>query len=122
TDRLSHTADGRDPGERARAAGYDYCDLAENIALEEGYPDERLARQFMAGWEASPGHRRNLLDDKVTETGVGVARVSGAIRRYFAVQVFGRPVSAQYSFRIENRSDLTVGYEFEGQHRVLPAR
>ena len=38
------------------------------------------------------------------------------------VQVFGRPVSAQYSFRIENRSELTVGYEFEGQHRVLPAR
>ncbi len=121
TDRFSHTADGRDSGERARAAGYDYCDLAENIAVEEGYSPERLAEQFMAGWEASPGHRRNLLNPRVTETGVGVARAPGANSRYFAVQVFGRPWTARFSFRIENQSDAVVRYLFEGESRQLPA-
>jgi len=119
TDRFSHTADGRDAGGRAQAVGYDYCDLSENIAVEEGYPAERLARQFMTGWENSPGHRRNLLDSRVTETGVGVARAPGSIRRYFAVQVFGRPGAARYSFRVENQSNQTVGFTFEGEHHRL---
>ena len=121
TDRFSHTADGRDTGERARAAGYAYCELAENIAVEEGYSPERLARLFMDGWEASPGHRRNLLNPRVTETGVGVASAPGSIRRYFAVQVFGLPWTARFSFRIENRSDQAVGYVLEGESRELPA-
>ncbi len=119
TDRFSHTADGRDAGERAHAAGYDYCDLSENIAVEEGYSAEQLARLFMTGWENSPGHRRNLLGSTVTETGVGVARAPGSIRRYFAVQVFGRSANARYSFRVENRSEAAVGFTFEGEHHRL---
>ena len=122
TDRFSHTADDRDAGERAHAAGYDYCDLAENIAVEEGYPTERLAGLFMTGWEKSPGHRRNLLNSSVTETGVGVASAPGTIRRYFAVQVFGRPGNARYSFRVENQSDEAVGFTFEGEHHSLAPR
>ena len=124
TGRFSHTADGREPGQRAQAAGYDYCELAENIAFEEdsaGIGGERLTRLFMSGWEASPGHRRNLLDPNVTETGVGVAR-AGAGHRYLAVQVFGRPISARYRFSIENRGAAPVGYTFDGEHRRLPGR
>ena len=124
TGRFSHTADGREPGQRAQAAGYDYCELAENIAFEEdsaGIEGERLTRLLMAGWEASPGHRRNLLDPNVTETGVGVAR-AGSRHRYLAVQVFGRPISARYRFSIENRGEAAVGYTFDGEHRQLPPR
>ena len=122
---FSHTADGREPGARAKAAGYDYCELAENIAFEEdsrGFEARRLVRLFMAGWEASPGHRRNLLDPDVAETGVGVARAPGPGRRYLAVQVFGRPISERYRFRIENRSETSIGYSFDGQHRSLAPR
>ena len=125
TGRFSHTADGREPGERAKAGGYDYCELAENIAFEEdnaGIEGERLTRLFMNGWEASPGHRRNLLDPNVTETGVGVARAPGSGHRYLAVQVFGRPISARYRFSIENRADAPVGFTFDGEHREAPPR
>ena len=125
TGRFSHTADGREPGARAKASGYDYCELAENIALEEdssGFTAPRLARLFMAGWEASPGHRRNLLDPNVTETGVGLARAPGSSNRYLAVQVFGRPISDRYRFRIENHAQASIGYSFDGQHRSLAPR
>lgn len=121
---FSHTADGREPSDRALAAGYEYCTLAENLAYESdssGFSIERLVRLLMAGWEASPGHRRNLLDRDVTETGVGVARAPGENQKYVAVQVFGRPVSDRYSFSIENETSEAAGYVFEGEHRWLPA-
>lgn len=124
TGRFSHTADGREPGQRAKAAGYGYCVLAENIAFEEGLEGidaARLTRVFMSGWEASPGHRRNLLDPAVTETGVGVARAPGSGHRYLAVQVFGSPISARYRFSVENRAEQPVGYTFDAEHRRLPS-
>jgi uncharacterized protein YkwD len=122
TNTFSHTADGREPQERAEAAGYSYCDLAENIAYEvdsSGVTLDRLVQRLMSGWEASPGHRRNLLNRRVTETGVGVALAPRGDQKYVAVQVFGRPISARYSFRIENRSDGPVGYDFDGEHTRL---
>ena len=76
-----------------------------------------FVRIFMSGWEASPGHRRNLLDREVTETGIGVARAPGASVKYVAVQEFGRPASARYGFSIDNRSEAKAGYLFDGQHR-----
>ncbi len=123
TGRFSHTADGRDPGQRARAAGYDYCDMAENIAFasdDSGFDEDRLARVFMTGWERSPGHRRNLLDSEAVQTGVGVARAPGSVQKYIAVQEFGRPASMRYSFSVENRSEAPAAYDFDGAHRVLP--
>jgi uncharacterized protein YkwD len=119
TGRFSHTADGRDPAQRARAAGYDYCTLEENIAYEEddaGYGPDRLARIFMSNWEASPGHRRNLLGAEVMETGVGVVQAPsrGAMQRFIAVQEFGRPLSMRYSFEIENRTDARIPFTFDG--------
>ena len=123
TNAFSHTADGREPSDRAEAAGYDYCELAENIAFvadSSGMTLETAVRRLMAGWEASPGHRRNLLNTMVTDTGVGVALAPGGDHKYLAVQEFGLPSSARYSFRIENRTDVAVGYVLEGEHRQLP--
>ena len=126
TGKFSHTADGQDPGGRARQAGYDYCELAENLAYEaddSGFGAEHLTGVFMSGWEASPGHRHNLLNSTVTETGVGVARAQGrgALQKYVAVQVFGRPASMRYSFQVENRSADQVAYEFDDVSRRVPA-
>ena len=124
TGAFSHTADGRDPGQRAQAAGYDYCEIAENLVYgtdDSGFGIDRLVRLFMDSWEASPGHRRNLLGPQSVETGVGVARAPGSPQKYVAVQEFGRPAAMRYSFSIANRSDQPVGYRFDGEHRRVAA-
>jgi uncharacterized protein YkwD len=73
--------DGDGPGDRARAAGYDWL-ASENIAW--GY---RTAEDVVAGWMNSDGHRRNLLDCDVVAIGVGVADSS---RGPYWTQKFGR--------------------------------
>jgi uncharacterized protein YkwD len=74
-------------GDRARYAGYRYGRLAENVAL--GYPNAESAVQ---GWMNSSGHRRNILDSGVEETGIGIARSSAGGLYY--CQVFGRRLTA----------------------------
>ena len=74
-------------GDRARYAGYRYGRLAENVAL--GYPNAETAVQ---GWMNSSGHRRNILDGGVEETGIGIARSSAGGLYY--CQVFGRRLTA----------------------------
>jgi uncharacterized protein YkwD len=69
--------------DRARNVGYPYARLAENVAL--GYPN---AETVVEGWMASKGHRANILQHDVEETGIGVAR-SAAGGLYYC-QVFGR--------------------------------
>ena len=93
TDRLDHAADGRQPWGRARAQGYDYCLVAENIAYQydsRGFATAQLARELVSGWERSAGHRRNMLERDAVDTAVAVAR-SATTGRYYAVQMFGRP-------------------------------
>jgi uncharacterized protein YkwD len=122
TDKFSHTADGRQPSERAAANGYEYCIVAENIALEydpAGFTSRSLARGFLTGWKNSPGHRRNLLDPDVTETGVAVARSEKA-GRYYAVQEFGRPRSAALVFQVTNEADAVARYTVDGKSFTLP--
>jgi uncharacterized protein YkwD len=69
--------------DRARYTGYPYSRLAENIAL--GYPD---AGAVVDGWMSSKGHRANILNRDVLETGIGVASSSAGGLYY--CQVFGR--------------------------------
>lgn len=112
TDRYGHEADGRAPAERVTAAGYDYCVVLENIAFIQssaGFSTAELARRLATGWEESPGHRRNLLDPDVTQIGVALAQ-SEKTRRFYAVQIFGRPKAAALSFSIANESAASVGY------------
>ena len=54
--RISHTVAGS-LARRVSNAGYDWGATAENLGA--GYPDIDAA---MAGWKASAGHRRNLLN------------------------------------------------------------
>jgi uncharacterized protein YkwD len=70
-------------GDRARYVGYTFGRIEENVAL--GYPD---AESVVRGWMSSTGHRRNILDRNVSETGIGIAR-SSAGGLYFC-QVFGK--------------------------------
>ena len=118
-----HQADGREPVQRTRAAGYDECLVAENIAFQyssAGFETLELAEGFFEGWRQSPGHRRNMLDGDATETAVAMAR--SAQGRYYAVQLFGRPASQRVRFAIANRAPQAVRYELDGKPFDLPPR
>ncbi|MEL6375045.1 MAG: CAP domain-containing protein [Pseudomonadota bacterium] len=121
TGRFAHTADGRKPADRVVAGGYDYCQVAENLALHldsRGFSTPQLARKAIEGWKKSPGHRRNMLAPHVTELGVGVAKTKGK-EQYISVQVFARPRAASYEFRVSNGSDTTIFYSTDAQGFTL---
>jgi hypothetical protein len=124
TELFSHEADGRRPADRARAAGYQFCEIAENLAAfvdSRGFETRDLARQMIDGWKNSPSHRKAMLAPGVTELGVAVAKVKGA-EKYVSVQLFGRPASLQYSFEIENNTNNTIGYTFETEKLEVKPR
>lgn len=95
TGKFDHDADGRQPHERALAHGYRYCFIAENLSYQYSTGDfqtDVLAQRLVEGWKNSPGHRRNMLRDGVTETAVAIARAEGkGTAKYYAVQLFARP-------------------------------
>lgn len=65
---FSHTgADGSEMEDRVAATGYSYSWLAENIAA--GYPTPQAV---VAGWMQSDGHKQNILNCELRETGVGL--------------------------------------------------
>ena len=57
--------------------------MAENVAYDSR---NRVGEQVVAGWIASPGHRRNIQGEAYDLTGVGVARSSDGI--YYFTQLF----------------------------------
>lgn len=124
TGKYGHGADGRTPPQRAAAAGYDYCLVAENIAYQyrsRGYDSAaKLAAELVEGWKNSPEHRKNMLEPAATETGVGIAQ--GEAGRYFAVQMFGRPQRAAIRFSVENASGKAVQYRAGGESYTLAPR
>lgn len=119
---FAHTADGRQPADRALAAGYHYCMVAENIALHQsnrGFETLDLAARAVDGWKNSAPHRANLLQPLVTETGIGIAKSTDADPKFLTVQLFGRPDSLKFVFEIENRTGTAVSYRLdEQQHQI----
>ena len=115
-DALSHTADGTTPAERVTKVGYRYCQVGENLASifdTRGFDANDYAHRAVQGWEESPGHRKNMMLPYVTEIGVAVVRASATEPKYIAVQLFARPDSMKYSFKIINKSGRDVPYAFE---------
>jgi uncharacterized protein YkwD len=122
---FSHTADGRNPGERAKGAGYEFCSIAENLAMDRangGFDTGQLALQAIAGWMNSPPHRANILMASATEIGVGVARAPGATPKFISVEMFGRPATDAIKFEVVNLSGTNVTYTFEGKTHELKPR
>ena len=73
--------------DRARAVGYPYSRIAENVAL--GYP---TAETVVQGWMNSRGHRENILNREVVETGIAIMRSRDGGLYY--CQVFGRRITS----------------------------
>jgi len=74
-------------GERLEKAGIVFTVSAENLFKCENYPD--IVEESVIGWMQSPGHRENILNDQVEETGVGVYKVVGK-NEYYITQNFIR--------------------------------
>jgi uncharacterized protein YkwD len=79
---------------RIRGQGYSFRDAAENIAA-----GQKSATQVVQNWLKSAGHRRNILDCRMTETGIAMVyqpddkplRGNRTPLRYYWVQVFAAP-------------------------------
>lgn len=86
--------DGTRFSSRIKRQGYSYRAAAENIAA-----GHRTAVQAVQGWLKSAGHRRNMLDCRMKETGIAVVyepddrpiRGNRAPLKYYWVQVFAAP-------------------------------
>src|SRR6266446_10034492 len=69
---------------RLAEAGARFGAIAENIAIG---PNPRIIH---AGWMDSPGHRKNILDPRLTSVGIAAVRGPGGL---FAVQDFSQFVA-----------------------------
>ena len=122
TNTFSHTAGGQQPSDRAKAAGYDHCQIAENLALtadSRGFEARALAKQTIEGWLNSPGHRANLLAPYVTQIGVAVARVPDKDPKYVIVEMVGRPMTMASEFQVSNATKDSVRYALSGEAQTL---
>ncbi|MEO5614753.1 MAG: CAP domain-containing protein [Cypionkella sp.] len=79
---------------RIKAQGYRFSKVAENIGAGQS-----SAAGIMESWLGSSGHRKNILDCALTETGIAVvyqpddAPLKGQkyAMKYYWVEVFARP-------------------------------
>jgi uncharacterized protein YkwD len=124
TNQYGHQADGQRPSQRAKAHGYDYCIVSENIGYvfsSQPLTDEALAQEFVDGWKRSPEHRQNMLAPDVTQIGAAVAQ-SADSGYSFAVQMFGRPESAATRFELVNETSAVLRYRIGERTLELPPR
>ena len=70
--------------ERFAAAGAHFSYIAENVAIGTN------AQSIHSGWMSSPGHRKNILNPRVTAVGIAAVGGNGGL---FAVQDFSQSSS-----------------------------
>jgi uncharacterized protein YkwD len=69
-DRISHYgSDGSNPWDRVKRAGYNAKVAAENVGTGQAAFDEVLK-----GWQASPGHNKNLLMSDIDHMGIALVQ------------------------------------------------
>jgi uncharacterized protein YkwD len=84
---FAHVApDGTEPFVWVKQRGYRYARVGENLAM-----GQTAARQVVAQWMASPGHRANILGN-FRDAGVAIASgvPTGRSRGYTFVAMYGR--------------------------------
>jgi hypothetical protein len=120
--KFAHEADGLKPAQRAEAAGYKFCFIAENLAMDarsKGFSTRDLAEEAMSGWKKSPVHRANLLRAGMTDIGIGVAKAPDHPGKYVSVQMFGLPESQRLAFKIENAAGFPIEFRLSGKPHTL---
>lgn len=69
-----------------REYGVNYSAAAENIAAGNGTPEATYDQ-----WKNSPGHYSNMIDEDLTEIGIGYYYNKNSEYKYYWVQLFRRP-------------------------------
>lgn len=82
--KMAHELDGKTPIDRLKEARYAYVFAGENIASI--YRD---LEKVVKAWMESELHRNNILNERFTETGLGIVRDKAGDPYY--TQVFGKP-------------------------------
>ena len=92
--KFAHEADGRAARQARGGAGYRYCMVAENLALNldsRGFETRSSrARSWRAG-RTRPAIARTCCCRGATEIGVAVVRAPDKDPKFISVQLFGRP-------------------------------
>ncbi|HAI68592.1 MAG TPA: hypothetical protein DCM38_04040 [Gammaproteobacteria bacterium] len=95
---------GSQPWDRAKAAGYSYSYVGENI-----YAGLSTPTAVIEGWMNSQGHRENILNPNYTEIGFGYAYSRASDYGHYWVQVFGKPMgSSSYTPTPQPTQQLTL--------------
>jgi len=76
--------DGKMVSDRAETSGIEWHMIGENIAMLGGFSDP--IDHVVEGWMQSPGHRKNILDPRWKETGIGIFITANGT--YYFTQVF----------------------------------
>jgi uncharacterized protein YkwD len=84
-EKMEHELDGKNPADRVKAAGYIYAHMAENIAVSDGEKPAGIVK----AWMDSKVHKENILNEKYTEIGIGIAKNEKGETYY--TQEFGTP-------------------------------
>lgn len=61
---------GKSPADRLKTQGYKYRSFAENLFAAHGYTPS--VQEVVNAWKNSPGHCKNLMNNTVSEMGVGI--------------------------------------------------
>ena len=77
---------GKDPGNRASAAGYRWAVIGENLA---GGSSQDTAAEAFAMWQSSPHHNGNMLDRDFHDIGIGREQVPGSQYQWYWTTVLG---------------------------------
>jgi uncharacterized protein YkwD len=86
-DRFDHVGlDGSTAAMRVGRTGYAWRLVGENLAA-----GPTTAEEVVAGWLASPGHCRNLMDERFTQMGIGFAVEQASESGVYWVQTFAAP-------------------------------
>jgi uncharacterized protein YkwD len=87
-DRISHFgSDGSNPWDRVKRAGYNAKVAAENVGTGQVTIDE-----VMKGWQASPGHNKNLLLKDARHMGIALVQDPKTEFKTFWTLVVGAPL------------------------------
>lgn len=99
---MSHTgANGSQPWDRMREAGYNYTFAGENIAA--GF---KTVDSVMNGWINSPGHYANMVSVNFKEVGFGVA-INKTGTRYWCANLGAPSNGLMLTIRLESAWTLS---------------
>lgn len=93
------------PADLAKAVGYAYVIVGENLALGDFGSDQGV----VTAWMNSPGHRANILNVHYQEIGAAVGKgIYEGNETWLAVQSFGMPLSACPAIDYTLKSQIDV--------------